>query len=83
MTETEKPYKPYCRFVTHARTLDELRAEFVSDIQRRLRSLDTQARLTSNANEASRIARAKIELETIAEFWQEVEIKGGRRGNKA
>ncbi len=69
---------PNARFITHAIT-GELRDEFLSDIHRRLASLDTQASFTKQATEAGKIGRAKQELEAVLAFWQEVELRGGRR----
>lgn len=71
------------RFITHARTLDELRSEFLSDIHRRLRGLDAQVAFTKNATEAGKIGRAKQELEALLEFWQEVELRGSKRREAA
>lgn len=62
-------------FVTHARTLEELRAEFLSDLLRRIQSLDTQARTVGRSvAEKSRLACAASELEQTHKFWQEVTL---------
>lgn len=67
-------------YVTHARTLEELRAEFVSDLRRRIDTLDSTLRHTQPpASEAARIARAKIELESVIDFWSEVELRANRK----
>lgn len=62
-------------FVTHARTLEELRAEFLSDIHRRISFLDGQTRTVARgATEKSRIARAIQELNDMHRFWTELTI---------
>lgn len=64
------------RYITHARNASELRAEFLSDIQRRLDHLDEYLRtLSRNAAEATRIARARQELLSLLDFWKNIEIK--------
>jgi hypothetical protein len=60
-------------FVTHARTLEELRAEFLSDIRRRIQLLDGYSRVIARgALERSRIARATSELNDMHEFWKDI-----------
>lgn len=71
---------PPARFSTHARSLDELRSEFLSDIHRRLASLDLEARHEKQATKATAIARAKLELEALLGFWTEIELRGAKRG---
>lgn len=62
-------------FITHARTLEELRAEFLSDIRRRIQFLDGQSRTVARgALEKARIARAINELEQMHQFWTELTI---------
>lgn len=62
-------------FITHARTLEELRAEFLSDIRRRIQFLDGQSRTVARgALEKARIARATYELEEMHKFWTELTI---------
>lgn len=63
------------RYICHARTTTELHREFLSDLQRRLDSLDKDLKLRNpSATEASRIARARYELLDLQEFWRQVEI---------
>lgn len=71
------------RYSTHARTLDELRAEFLSDIHRRLAGLDLEAKHERQATKAAAIARGKLELESLLSFWQEVELRGAQRRTRA
>jgi len=74
MTET-----PSFFFVTHARTLEELREEFISDIRRRLRPLYSQLQYTpGKAANAARVARAISELEDMEKFWLDVKIKAAK-----
>ncbi len=63
------------RYKSHARTLEELRTEFLSDLQRRLDQLDqTLKAMRPNAAEASRITRARMELLSLQDYWKEVEV---------
>ena len=63
------------RYICHARTTTELHREFLSDLQRRLDSLDKDLKIRNpSATEASRIARARYELLDMAEYWKAVEI---------
>ena len=66
-------------FITHARTLTELRDEFLSDIHRRLLSLDTESRYEKRIGRLQAIARAKMELESLLGFWQDIELRGDPR----
>ena len=63
------------RYITHARSAAELRAEFVSDIQRRLDTLDNYlSTMKPSATEASRISRARLELLSLLDFWKNLEL---------
>lgn len=68
------------RYKSHARTLDELRTEFLSDLQHRLDRLDNFLRtMNPSAVEQSRIARARIEVLQTLDYWKEIELwKEGR-----
>jgi hypothetical protein len=64
------------RYVSLARTREELLHEFLSDIQRRLDDLDKYLRTQSrSAAEATRIARARNELLDIQDYWNHVDLK--------
>jgi hypothetical protein len=65
-------------FITHARTLDELRAEFCSDLRRRLDSLDAEAKFEKRVRQLAAIGRAKMELEAALRYWISVELRGAR-----
>jgi hypothetical protein len=66
-------------YVTHARTAEELRAEILSDLKRRLDLLTVQRNVVArSAAEKSRIDRAISELEDMARFWTEVLINPKR-----
>lgn len=69
-------------FVTHARTLEELRAEFVSDLERRMAALDSEQKFEKRVGRAKEISRARQTLESVAEFWSQVEFRGGKGGRK-
>ena len=63
-------------FVTHARTLEELRAEFLSDIERRIQQLQLSVRrMRPNATEATRIFRSIQELEQLQDHWKNVKFQ--------
>jgi hypothetical protein len=65
------------QYVSHARTISELKDEFLSDIQRRLDHLDQSLKqIRPNASEAARIARVRQELLVILDYWKNVELKG-------
>ena len=66
-------------FVTHARTLTELRDEFVSDLHRRLAVLDVLTRHEKIATKAAALARAKMEIEDALTYWSKVELRGSKR----
>lgn len=66
-------------YVTHARTLEELRAEFLSDIERRRVTLARLASRESQAAKAARFGVALFELDDLAEFWQKVQFGAGQR----
>lgn len=70
-------------FITHARTLDELRAEFCSDLRRRLDSLDVEAKFEKRVRQSAAIGRAKMELEATLRYWQAVELRGARNRTAA
>ena len=71
-------------FITHARTLEELRAEFLSDIRRRIQFLDGQSRsVARGAMEKARIARATYELDQMHQFWTELTITKAKASAKS
>jgi hypothetical protein len=68
---------PPIDFITHARTLEELRDEFVSDIERRLQALQTDMRrVRPNATEATRITRVIYALQDLQDFWRKMKFEG-------
>jgi len=68
---------PQGRYKSHARTLYELRAEFLSDINRRLDHLDQQLKIMRpSAAEASRITRARQELLAMFDYWSQIDLEG-------
>lgn len=70
------------QFVSHARTPEQLKAELLSDLQRRLQNLDDYDRIIARSiTEKSRIARAKNELEAMFRYWSEVQIIRPRKTN--
>ena len=67
------------KYITHARTLEELRAEFLSDLRRRIAALDSYIQIAArNAAEKTRLAAAQNELLAMMQYWEEVEIAGTR-----
>lgn len=69
--------------VTHARTLDELRQEFVSDLARRVGGLRLEARLETRSRQSLGLGRAISEIEMLIQYWQTVELAGGRSRREA
>lgn len=62
-------------YVSHARTPEELQAEVISDLRRRLEFLDGQIRVVSRSKaEQARLSCARIELEQMLRYWLELEI---------
>lgn len=74
MTQTTVSYS------TYARTLEELREEFKSEIGRRLRALERRRTLSHpGVQESSRITAVQRELEDLLDFWSAVELRGSRK----
>lgn len=69
-------------YMTHARTLSELRDEFISDLHRRLRSLDAEESREERIWAKRAILRAKVEIEATLSFWREIELKYTQRPNR-
>jgi hypothetical protein len=69
------------RFISHARSAQELRSEVMSDIQRRLDGLDAQLKRIGkpSAAEATRIARARFEFLEMLEYWRDLAIEDGTK----
>jgi hypothetical protein len=63
-------------YISHARTPEELRVEVLSDLRRRLVSLDkyTDA-VARSAAEKSRLARATEELLDMFTYWTNLKIE--------
>lgn len=59
-------------YITHARTVEELRSEFLSSIHQKLHALDTEAKYETRVGRAKEIARAKVELQNLLSYWTEV-----------
>jgi hypothetical protein len=63
-------------FVTHARTPQELKAEVVSDLNRRIAFFDGQASTTArSAAERARLGYAITALKDMLNFWSNVQIE--------
>ncbi len=74
---------PLALYVNHARTLEELRAEFLSDLRRRLAALDFEAKFEKRVAQSRAIGRAKQELEGTLAYWQQVELRAQRNSKGA
>jgi len=61
-------------YVTHARTPEQLKAEFISHIRQRLSNLDYELNATKSAGEKAKISRAIFELENMMKIWDETVI---------
>jgi len=62
------------QYITHARTLEELRAEFLSDLSRRQNSLDARIKTSTSAALSARLALARSELDDLWDFWNRITI---------
>lgn len=63
------------RYVTHARTLPELRDEFLSDIARRQSLIDLQIKHSPSARRSATLAAIRQEFDSMAEFWSTIELR--------
>lgn len=62
-------------YVTHAHTPEELKAELVGDLIRRIAALDSYSRnVAKGASERARIARAIEELADMLNYWKTIRI---------
>jgi hypothetical protein len=62
-------------YITHAPTPEALKAELISDLNRRLAMLDNQRKVPGLGElQKARIGRAIIELEDMLHYWTELEI---------
>jgi hypothetical protein len=63
------------RYKSHARTLSELKDDFIGSIQNQLDHLDRHlSEMKPSATEQSRIARARLELLALQNYWREVDL---------
>lgn len=69
--------------VTHARSLEELRQEFVSDLSRRISGLRMESKLETRSRQSLGLGRAISEIEALIQYWQTVELAGSRRREQA
>ena len=70
-------------YISHARNAEELRAEVLGDLRRRIASLDMQHNAVRFSQaEKARIARAIGELQSMLDFWSELKILGKERKTK-
>lgn len=65
-------------YITHARTAEQLRAEVLSDLNRRLARLNLQYDNSPSAIAKSRLTSAVNELNDMLYFWTELTIAGGK-----
>jgi hypothetical protein len=62
-------------YTSHARTLTELRTEFVNDINRRIDNLTAQREVFGRGAAGKARFDARInELQTMLEFWVNIEL---------
>ncbi len=62
-------------YISHARTPEELKAEVVSDLGRRIDRLDSYRNVVAkSAAEKARLECAQRELEEAMYFWKQLEI---------
>lgn len=62
-------------YVTHARTLPELRDEFLSDIARRRSLIELQIKHSTSARRSAALALVLQELDSIFDFWQTIDLR--------
>lgn len=70
---------PEFRYVSHASTLEELRADILSDLRRRLDATDRLIAFEATKGGKAKLEAVKRELEDLARFWQAVELKQRKR----
>jgi hypothetical protein len=61
-------------YISHARNAEELKLEFVSDIRRRLASLDMQAKHAQTETHKAKLGLALSEFTEMLNYWQELTI---------
>lgn len=63
-------------YISHAHTPEEMKAEFCSDLRRRIAVLDGYANSISRSGaERARIARASEELSELLRYWDAIKIE--------
>lgn len=63
-------------YISHAHTPEEMKAEFCSDLRRRIAVLDGYANSVSRSGaERARIARASEELSELLRYWDAIKIE--------
>lgn len=67
------------RYISHASTLEELRADILSDLKRRLDATDRLIAFEATKGGKAKLEAVKRELEDLARFWQAVELKARKR----
>lgn len=70
---------PEFRYISNARTLEELRDDFLSDLKRRLDTIDAHINRETQKQRKAALATARQEVEDIANFWRQVELKQRKR----
>jgi len=69
------------QFISHARTVEELRLEFLSDLRRRIDNLGAQKNVFAKGAEAKSRFDARInELEDQLLYWSSVHLAYGSPG---
>lgn len=61
-------------YITHARTLEELRDEVLSDLRRRIERLELQVRHAKNSAENAKNGRAIDEFKEALHYWTEITL---------
>jgi hypothetical protein len=67
------------RFITHARNMEELRSEFISDINRRLNIVMLRIKNAPSARRSASLVLLREELESQKEFWEDIEFAALRK----
>lgn len=67
---------PNFTYVTHARTLEELRSEFLSDLTRRLSDINSRKKIVTSPGDNKALSLIEAELASLLHFWQTIELSG-------
>lgn len=76
---TLPPATPSLTYYTHTRTPEELKDEVVTDLRKRLTSLERRHDAARNPTEKAKVAHTIAEFREMLDFWSAVEIRRGAK----